>query len=107
MEIHGCDLVIPTRFNPDDTLAHAVNAIRKIWGSVIIELDSPPEIFAYKSQEAIDAWTEYGWNEEYAKDMVHIIVSIDHPREMSVVLEDDTDPELMQIIESITEALKP
>ena len=55
MEIHGCDLVIPTRFNPDDTLAHAVNAIRKIWGSVIIELDSPPEIFAYKSQEAIDA----------------------------------------------------
>jgi hypothetical protein len=107
MQIHGCDLTIPTRFNPDDTLAHAVNAIRRIWGSVVIEIDSPPVIFVYRSKEAADAWDAHGWNEKYAKDMVHLLIDLDTPQELGVVLEDDKDPVLMQIIESVTEALKP
>ena len=67
MKIHGYDLTIPTRFNQDDTLAHAVNAIRKVWGGVVIEIASPPEIFVYRSKKAADAWDAEGWNEQYAK----------------------------------------
>jgi len=107
MQIHGCDLTIPTKFNSDDTLAHAVNAIRKIWGTVIIEIDSPPEIFVYRSKEAADAWEAHGWNKKYSKDMVHLIVSLEHPGVMTMVIEDDKDETLLKVIESVTEALKP
>ena len=107
MQIGGYDLVIPTRFNPDETLSHAVNAIQRVWGSIIVEVDSPPEIFVYRSQEAVDAWTSLGWNKKYAKDMVYLIASSDHTREITVVLEDPKDPELAKVLEAITEALKP
>ena len=107
MQIHGCDLSIPTRFNPDDTLAHAINAIRKIWGRVIIEIDSPPVIFVYQSKEAAQAWNACGWNEKYAKDMVHLITNPDNPGSMTMVVEDREDETLLRVIESVTEALKP
>jgi hypothetical protein len=106
MRPHGCDLDIPTRFNPEDTLTHAVNAIRKIWGDVIIEIDSPIVYFVYRSKEAADSWDIHGWNEKYAKDLVHLLIDLEVPQELGVVLEDDQDPVLLKIIDAITEALR-
>jgi hypothetical protein len=107
MQIHGCDLTIPTKFNHDDTMSHAINAIRDVWGSVVIEIESPPEIFVYKSKDALDAWEALGWNMPFAKDMVHLKVILDRPGELTIVLEDNQDPTLSRVLESITKVLKP
>lgn len=107
MKIYGCDLTIPTRFNPDDTLTRVAKAIQDIWGTTIIETDDPSEIFVYRSKDAANAWVALGWNKRYAKDMIHIIVSPEHPEVMTMNVEDDKDETLLKIIKSVTEDLKP
>jgi hypothetical protein len=107
MQIHGCDLTIPTRFDPEDTLAHAITAIRSVWGGAIVKIDTPSEVFVYRSQDAVDAWDSKGWNARYAKDMVYLLIDLEDPKELCVVIEDNKDPELIKVVEAITEALKP
>jgi hypothetical protein len=106
MEIGGTDVVIQTRFDPEQTLVEAIKAIESVWGTSIVEVDNPTEVFVYRTKAAVEAWDTEGWTEQYAKDMVYLISR--SQGKMTVVLEnDDKDPTLIRIIGAITEALKP
>jgi hypothetical protein len=105
MEIGGTDVELKTRFDPAQTLVEAIKAIESVWGTSVIEVDNPTEMFIYKSKESFEAWDAEGWNEQYAKEMIYLISK--NQGSMTVVLEnDDKDPTLIRIIAAITEALR-
>lgn len=107
MQIRGCEKVISTQFSAEETITHMVNAIRKTWGNLIVETNKPQELFVFKSSKALDSWDLKGWNREYAKDLIVILPSLAYPDKMTVIIEDEKDPELIKILEDITEAIKP
>jgi hypothetical protein len=104
MDIGGVDVTVPTKFDPSQTLVEAIKAIEGVWGTSIVEIDNPTEMFVYRSKEAVEGWNKEGWNEQYARDMVDLI-SI-NPGELTIVLEDEHDPILSKIISAITDVLK-
>lgn len=101
----GCDVVLQTRFGADDTLAHAVVVIRRVWDSAIVDKGEPSEIFVYRTKEAMGAWDKHGWTARYAKDMIHLIAQ--RAESLLIVLESLEDSILSQILEGIREAIKP
>lgn len=105
MDIGGTDVTIPTRFDLEQTLVEAIKAIESVWGTSVVEVDNPTEMFIYRSKESAEAWDAEGWNEKYAKEMVYLISKT--PGELTVVLENEEDLTLIRIIAAISEALKP
>jgi hypothetical protein len=101
----GCDVALQTRFGANDTLAHAVVVIQRIWGSAILDRGEPSEIFVYRTKEAMDAWGKHGWTARYAKDMIHLIAQ--RAGSLLIVLESLEDSILSQILEGIREDIKP
>jgi hypothetical protein len=104
MDIRGVDLTFTTPLDLNQALEAAIKAIEGVWGTSIVEIDSPTEVFVYSSKEAVDAWNEYGWNEQYATSMIDVISRT--PGEVTIVLESEEDPVLAQIIVALREALK-
>ena len=106
MDIGGCDVVVQTKFDLSQTLIEAIKAIESVWGTSVVEIDNPSEMFVYRSKAAAEAWDEEGWNEiRYAKDMVYLISYT--LGQLTFVIENTEDETLLRIIDAITNALKP
>jgi hypothetical protein len=104
MDIGGYDLTVPSKFPPDQTLVEAIKAIESVWGTSVVEIDSPIEVFVYRSKEAAEAWDAEGWNKQYATSMVDLMI-VD-PGELTFVVDNNEDSVLLKIIDAITDALK-
>ena len=105
MDIGGYDITVPSKFDPDQTIVEATKAIESVWGTSVVEIDSPTEVFVYSSKEALEAWDAEGWTEQYGKSMVNLLAGT--PGELTFVIDNNDDKTLLDIVDAITDALKP
>ena len=103
MDLHGVDIVIPTLLGVEESLKVAVQAIEGVWPNAVVDISELMGVDVYSSGATEVAWSAYGWNERYAKDLVTLLADSGH---LTVVVEDKDDPTLARIVDRIREGLK-
>lgn len=103
MDIHGAEIVVETRLGVEEALKEAVKAIESIWPAAVVDISNLTWVDVYSSGDAEVAWSAYGWNERYARDLVSLLA--DGDGHLTLVVENKTDPTLVRIIEAVQAAL--
>jgi hypothetical protein len=107
MDIGGYDITVPTKFDPKQTIVEAIKAIESVWGTSVIEVDVSAETFVYRSKEAAEAWDAEGWTEQYGSSMINLLPIGNTPGEFTFIIDNNEDNILLNIVDAITDALKP
>lgn len=105
MQIGGIDTDFSSDYSSDESRTRVVQAILGTWPKGVVEEASASEIFVYKEQAALDAWTADGWTEEYAKAMIDVLIIQEDTVVVTCVVEDLEDPESAQILEAVKKCL--
>jgi len=105
MQIGGIDTDFLSDYASDESRTRVVQAILGTWPKGVVEEASASEIFVYKEQAALDAWTADGWTEKHAKALVNVLIIREDPVVVTCVVEDQKDPELAQILEAVKKCL--
>jgi hypothetical protein len=105
VQIGGIDTDFSSDYSSDESRTRVVRAILDTWPNGVVEEASASEIFVYKEQAALDAWTADGWTEEYAKAMIDVLIIQEDTVVVTCVVEDLEDPESAQILEAVKKCL--
>ena len=105
MQIGGIDTDFSSDYTFDESRIRVVQTILGTWPNGVVEEANTSEIFVYREQAALDAWTADGWTEEYAKAMINVLITQDDTVVVTCVVEDPKDPELSQILEAVKKCL--
>lgn len=69
----------------------------------------PSEFFVYRDQVSAGSWTNAGWTEEHANDMVHVLVVEDPSRpdviQLTLVIDDFTG-DTLRLVVAVFDALR-
>ena len=105
MELHGHDVEIATRLDPEEALRRSVEVVMSFWPSGITEINESKHdisIFVYRSVEARISWDKDGWTPGHARDMIYLLAN--EPGGISLTVE-DLESDLGLIVEKIRSVL--
>lgn len=100
----GKDILITTNLTPAEALEKSVQAVRPIWPDLLVE-KCPHGHFIYENIVARTIWEFKGWDQEHAKSMIQLIAT-EGTGYVTLVIENDSDPVLVEIISAIRAALE-
>ena len=101
----GKDIIIQTSLSPAEALEKAIQATRPIWPDQLVE-KCPYGTFVYENIVARTIWEFKGWNQEHAKSMIQLIAT-EGTEYVTLVIENDSDPVLVELIRAIRAVLEP
>jgi hypothetical protein len=112
------DILIDTPFSREETLALCARRLASLWRDCVFEdaetgevyrtyhevpFGQTRELFGYRDPAAYASWEELGADEANANTMVHLLCY--EARKLTVVVDDEANPEMRAYIDAVHESL--